>query len=82
MLVQVKEYPTATFELQEDGVWRCNHEEAYIEPACCSGRDSEGNPSCACHGVDGIICPAIDCTDIQEWEIEALYDSLRSWPDE
>lgn len=76
MTINIKEYPSTTFELSEDGEWLCNHEEAYIERACCSGIDSEGNPSCACHGQDGVICPAWDCTGIQDWQIEDLFDRL------
>lgn len=77
MTLTIRQYPSATFEMNEDGEFVCNHEEAYIERACCSGRDSEGNPSCACHGVDGIMCPAFDCTGIQDWEIEDLFDKLE-----
>jgi hypothetical protein len=76
-IVNVKQYHSADFYLSEDGKWLCAHTDAYIEPACCSGYDSEGNPSCACHGMDGVICPAIDCTGIEDWQIEELFDRLQ-----
>jgi hypothetical protein len=79
-LIKIKQYDTGVFALSEDNEWVCTHEDAYIERACCSGYDSEGLPSCGCHGQDGVICPAIDCTDIQEWEIDGLFDRLEGDP--
>lgn len=78
MTVPIQEYPSGTFVLNEDNEFVCNHADAEIERACCSGRDSEGNPSCACHGVDGILCHAFDCTGIQDHEVEALFDRLEN----
>lgn len=72
----VKDLTPTTMVMNEDGEFVCPHEEAYIEKACCSGIDSEGNPSCGCHGQDGVICPAIDCTGIQEHEVDDLFDRL------
>ena len=81
MTVLIKQYPSATFELSEDGEWLCNHEDAEIEAACCSGYDNEGNPSCGCHGQDSVFCNAWDCTGIEDWQIEALFDRLQPEPD-
>lgn len=71
----VRDYST-TYKMTEDGEFVCAHEDAYIEKACCSGRDSEGNPSCACNGQDGVICPAWDCTGIQDHEVDDLFEKL------
>lgn len=50
----------------------CTHAEAYMEAACCSGYDSEGNISCGCYGLDRLLCPAVDCTGIEDWEYEEV----------
>ena len=74
--IQIQDRST-TFVMNEDWEFVCNHEDAYIDPACCSGIDSEGNVSCGCHGQDGVLCPAWDCTGIQDHEIDDLFDRLR-----
>ena len=60
----------------EYGEILCAHANAYIEPACCNGVDSGGNPSCACRGVDQVVCPNPDCTGIKDHEVEELFDRL------
>lgn len=78
MNIPVIHYPEATMVLNEDmNAFECNHEDAYIEPACCSGRDSDGNISCGCHGQDSVVCPALDCTGIQDWEVDDLFVGLQ-----
>lgn len=72
----VKDLTPTEMVMNEDGEFVCPHLEAYIEKACCSGTDSEGNVSCGCHGQDGVICPAIDCTGIQDHEVDTLFDRL------
>lgn len=74
--IPIRDLSTA-FVMTEDGEFVCSHEDAYIDPACCSGIDSEGNVSCGCHGQDGVLCPATDCTGIQEHEVDDLFDRLR-----
>jgi hypothetical protein len=66
----------------EMGMKMCQHVNAYIDPACCSGRDSEGNPSCACHGQDAVACPNPKCTDIQDWEVEGLFERLQGYDED
>ena len=68
---------STTYKMTEDGEFVCAHEDAYIEKACCSGFDSENNPSCGCHGQDSVICPALDCDGIQDWEVDELFDRLQ-----
>lgn len=63
-----------SYELSEDGEFLCTHENAEIERACCSGRDSEGNPSCACHGQDSVWCPNPDCSGLTDNDIERILD--------
>lgn len=72
----VKNLTPTAMVMNEDGEFVCPHTEAYIEKACCSGIDSEGNVSCGCHGQDGVLCPAIDCTGIQDHEVDELFDRL------
>lgn len=83
MNITVKEYPSTTLELSEDGEWLCNHEEAYIERACCSNPvDSNGNITCGCYGRDSVICPAWDCTGIEDWQVDDLFDRLETWEED
>lgn len=77
--IQVKFKDSGTFALSEDNEWVCTHEDAYIEPACCSSAGSSGYIECGCGGQDAVICPSIGCTDIQDWEIDDLLDRLRGW---
>lgn len=55
-----------------DGERHCLHANAEIERACCSGRDSEGNPSCGCAGQDSVWCPNELCDGITDAEVEAI----------
>jgi hypothetical protein len=56
----------------------CDHDQAYIEPACCSPFQigESGYVECGCHGQDSIICPDPNCTGIQDYEIEELYERI------
>ncbi len=74
--ITITEYP-ATYELSEDNEFLCTHDEYEIEPPCCSGIDSEGNPSCGCHGGYSIICYNYDCTGITEHEAELILDTYH-----
>lgn len=62
----------ASYSLNEDWELVCDHLDAEIERACCSGRDSEGNPSCGCHGMDGVLCPNPDCTGLTDHDVELI----------
>lgn len=76
--INVQQPESGLLVLNEDGdAFECSHDTAYIEPACCSGFDAEGD--CGCYGQDAIICPAWDCTGIQDWEVDKLMENLRSY---
>jgi len=81
MKLAVKQIPTGTFQLTEDNEWHCTHEDIEVEPPCCSGRDSEGNPSCGCHGGYGVLCPAWDCDGVTDTEAENIIDAYLEAPD-
>lgn len=66
-----------SYTMTEDGDFLCDHSEAEIERACCSGRDQEGNPSCACHGVDAVWCPNPDCTGLTDHDVEMILDAAE-----
>ena len=72
--------PSGTiFKWNEDlEQYTCAHEEAYIDMACCSpfSVGDSGYVECGCQGQDGLICPASDCTGIQDWEIENIYERV------
>lgn len=80
MNITIPNYPTETYELI-DGEFVPAHEDAEIEPACCSGIDSDGNTSCGCHGSDSVHCPAIDCPGITDDQADMLFERLRPEPD-
>ena len=58
----------------QDGEWYCSHPEAYIEKACCPG----GEMNCGCMGADEVVCPAVDCTGIEDWQVDEIYDQLTN----
>lgn len=76
MIIEITE-TSHPYTMSEDGEFLCEHEDAEIERACCSGRDSEGNPSCACHGMDSVWCPNPDCTGLTQNDIERILDDER-----
>lgn len=80
--IYVKFKDSGTFYLSDDNEWICTHENAYIDKACCSGHYSDGSPSCWCYGVDNVVCPSTDCTDIKDWETEDLFNRLNGGRDE
>lgn len=69
-----KETYTYDFEM---GEMVCNHDNAYIEKACCSSVGSSGNIECGCGGRDSVVCDNKDCTGIQDFEVEELFERLR-----
>lgn len=58
----------------------CDHAEAYIEPACCSfaDRDDSGYIPCSCGGEDSLKCDAVDCTGIEDYQVDELWKRLLS----
>jgi len=54
----------------------CSHKDAYIEKACCTHPDSDGNYSCGCGGHDSVICPNSKCQGISDGEVDSLYEKL------
>lgn len=82
MRIQIITIESSPFVLSEDGVFGCQHLNAYVDPACCSGRDSEGNPSCDCNGMDAVICPDLDCSGLQDREAQEILSRLSGGDDE
>jgi len=76
--IAVKEYNTAEFAMNEDGVFLCTHPDAYIDQTCCSPFQvgESGHVECGCGGVDSVVCPAIDCTGIEDHEVDQLFERL------
>lgn len=62
------------FELEE---LVCTHINAYIDKACCSSVGSSGYIECGCGGVDAVVCPNNDCTGIEDYEVDELFERLR-----
>ena len=58
----------ATYKMDEDNVFKCMHDEAYIETACCP----PGTRDCGCKGQDSVWCPNDDCTGITDKDIERI----------
>lgn len=58
--------------ITEDGAFKCTHPNAEVEPPCCSGIDSEGLPSCGCHGQYGVYCYDCNNDDMTDDDVESL----------
>jgi hypothetical protein len=52
----------------------CQHEDAYIEKACCS--PFQRIVECGCGGRDEVICPNEHCTGIKDSEVDELFERL------
>ncbi len=74
--------PADNLEVNEDGELVCVHPEAYLDPACCISVGSSGHIECGCGGRDSVVCPANNCTGIQDHEVDGLFDSLQPEPPE
>lgn len=74
MTVSVKDNNT-TFALINDE-WRCAHENAYIQKACCYPYIGM-IITCACQGADSVHCRAYSCTGINDDEAEKLFERLN-----
>lgn len=68
MTVTIKQIDTGTFQLTEDGVFHCTHEDAYAIYE--AGGDGITEP----RGGWVIECPAYDCDGIEEWEFDDLLE--------
>lgn len=78
-MIAVKYLETSSLSIREgDENFTCDHEFAELEPACCSGRDSQGNVDCGCYGQDSVYCP--DC-ELDDFEAEAVFERLTVEPD-
>lgn len=75
--IKIKHQDSGTYLLAEYGEWVCSHADAYVDPACCSGYDSEGNISCGCYGRDSVVCPNTYCTGIEDWQVDDLFEVLQ-----
>lgn len=77
MTITVQQFQEATLVLNEDmNAWVCNHADAYLEPACCTFASPNGLIECGCGGQDSVVCPAVDCTGIEDHEVEGLFERL------
>ena len=82
MNITVKEIETSTLEMNEDWEFKCTHEFAEIEPPCCSGYDSEGLPSCGCHGQYSVYCYDCNNDDMTDNDVERIIDGSISEPED
>ena len=72
--ISIKQPEQATYLMDEDGLFRCTHENAEVEPPCCSGRDSEGLPSCGCHGQYSVYCYDCNNDDMTDNDAENIIE--------
>ncbi len=64
--------------LTENGELVCGHADAYIQKACCSQPGDSGYIECGCQGMDGVVCPATNCTGIEDHEVDDLFERLQN----
>ena len=76
MTVAIKHIETPEYVMNEDGEFRCLHENVEVEPPCCSGRD------CGCYGMYSVYCPDCDNEDLTEVEAQAIIDSYNEPPED
>lgn len=50
---------------------KCTHEKVYIEKACCS--PIQNLIECACNGQDTVVCENLNCTGIEDDEVDELF---------
>ena len=68
MTILVTNIETPTYILNEDGEFRCPHDEVTVEPPCCNGTD------CGCHGMHSVYCDDCDNEDMMEHEIDQILE--------
>ena len=61
--------------LNEDGEFKCPHENVEIEAPCCSGRDKYGNVDCGCYGSYSVYCPDCHNEDMDQHEVDNLVEA-------
>lgn len=81
--IEVKEDKYSfTSYLNEDGEFKCPHENIEIEAPCCSGRDSYGNIDCGCYGSYSVYCPDCHNEDLDQHEVDNIVEAhLDNEPD-
>ncbi len=65
----------------EDGLFRCAHINAEVEPPCCSGIDSEGLPSCGCYGQYSVYCYDCHNKDMTDADVENIVEAYLEPPE-
>lgn len=78
--IEVRYDDVSTYELNEDGEFRCLHERAEVEPPCCSTRGSSGYIECGCGGMYSVYCPDCDYMNMPDNEVEALIEAFIGDP--
>ncbi len=78
--IPILQYQEAELVMNDDGQFLCEHEDAYIEKACCTTVGSSGYIECGCGGRDSVVCEASNCTGIEDFQVDALFDRLTPDP--
>lgn len=64
--------------LNEDGEFRCRHENIDVEEPCCSNPvDNNGNVTCGCYGSYSIYCNDCHNDDMQDFEADNLIEAYN-----
>lgn len=74
--IEVRYDDVSTYELSEDGDFRCLHERAEVTPPCCSTVGSSGYIECGCGGLYSVYCPDCDYMNMPDYEVNDLIESL------
>lgn len=76
--VKVDRYAYPVY-LNEDGEFRCPHENVEIEAPCCSGRDKYGNVDCGCYGSYSVYCPDCHNDDMEQHEVDSIVENYLDY---
>ena len=57
--------------MNEDGIFRCQHEDISIEKPCCNGNN------CDCYGKYTVYCNDCDDRDLEEWQAQDILDKYN-----
>lgn len=74
MKITVKEQGYATV-MNEDGEFKCPHENIVIEKPCCSSTGSSGYIECGCRGLSTVYCEDCDSEDLTDWESSEIMEN-------
>ena len=55
-------------ELNEDGEFKCPHENTVVNPPCCNGRD------CDCRGTYYVYCEDCNNEDLEDYEADLILE--------